>query len=87
MIRDSLPFPSPSNAPDTVTETDDTIKPILISRRASLPNAIVSGLPVNSPISDCGTAIHRIVPITMTTAIRNSADWKISLTRFDSPAP
>lgn len=35
MTNDSFPFPSPSKAPDTVTETDDTINPILMSLSAS----------------------------------------------------
>lgn len=56
MTNDSFPFPSPSKAPDTVTETDDTINPILMSLSASLPSRIVSGFPVNRPISACGTA-------------------------------
>ena len=87
MTNDSFPFPSPSKAPDTVTETDDTINPILMSLSASLPSQIVSGFPVNRPISACGTAIQRIVPITITITIRNNADRKISFTLFDSPAP
>ena len=87
ITNDSFPFPSPSNAPDTVTETDDAINPMLIRRSASFPNCIVSGLLVNNPMSVCGTAIQSIVPITMTPAINTSADRKISLTRFDSPAP
>ena len=40
MTNDSFPFPSPSKAPDTVTETDDTINPILMSLSASLPSRI-----------------------------------------------
>ena len=35
ITNDSFPFPSPSNAPDTVTETDDAINPMLIRRSAS----------------------------------------------------
>ena len=36
MMRDRVPFPSPSNAPEDVTETADTIKPALMMRRACL---------------------------------------------------
>ena len=51
IISDGTPLPSPSSEPEAVTDTDDTINPALIMRRAVSPAAMTSGLSVNIPIS------------------------------------
>ena len=35
--KEGVPFPGPSNAPEEVTETDETIKPAPMIRRAVSP--------------------------------------------------
>ena len=60
--RDGSPSPSPSSAPEAVTETADTIKPRLIKCRAVIPSWRVSGLEVNSPNSLSGMNQERMVP-------------------------
>ena len=57
MIKEENPLPSPSKAPEAVTETADTIKPRQIMCRARVPSAIVSGFAVKSAIS--GFAANR----------------------------
>ncbi len=37
IISEGIPLPSPSSAPDTVTDTEDTINPALIILRQQLP--------------------------------------------------
>ena len=56
MAREGSPFPSPSRAPERVTDTAETTKPRLITRRATAPMATVSGLAVNRPMSWAGMA-------------------------------
>ena len=48
---EAVPLPSPSSAPQEVTETEDTRKPAQMIRRAVFPAEMVSGLVVNIPIS------------------------------------
>ena len=43
IVSDGPPIPSPSSAPEAMTETAETINPRLMIRRASLPAATVSG--------------------------------------------
>ena len=62
IISDGMPMPSPSSAPDEVTDTAEIIKPIQIRRSAVLPMAIVSALSVKSPMSLAGKSAHMIVP-------------------------
>ena len=73
MMRDRVPFPSPSNAPEDVTETADTIKPALMMRRAVCPARIVSGLSVNSPISCPADVRHATVPKSIMIPLIHSA--------------
>ena len=49
--NEGMPFPSPSSAPEDVTETAETIKPAPMIRRAVFPIWIVASVWVNSPIS------------------------------------
>lgn len=49
--NEGVPFPSPSSAPEDVTETAETRKPALMIRRAVSPVWIVASVCVNSPIS------------------------------------
>jgi len=51
MTRDFSPMPSPSNAPEAVTDIVDMINPRQIMRSAVLPACIVLGLVENSSIS------------------------------------
>ena len=69
---EALPRPSPSSAPQDVTDTEETRKPAQMIRRAVLPAAIVSGLVVNIPISCPGTVRQMIVPISMITPLIHS---------------
>lgn len=62
MTRDFSPMPSPSNAPEAVTDIVDMINPRQIMRSAVLPACIVLGLVENSPISWPGIIRHIIVP-------------------------
>ena len=49
MTSDSAPLPSPSSAPETVVETAEMTKPMLMMRRAVCPAAMVWGFWVNVP--------------------------------------
>ena len=51
ITREGLPIPKPSRAPLEMTDTEETINPTLIMRKAMLPAAIVSGLVENNPIN------------------------------------
>ena len=62
IISDGMPMPSPSSAPDQVTDTAEITKPIQIRRSAVLPMAIVSAFSVKSPMSLAGKSAHMIVP-------------------------
>ena len=59
-------MPSPSSAPDEVTDTAEITKPIQIRRSAVLPMAIVSAFSVKSPMSLAGKSAHMIVPVSYT---------------------
>ena len=48
IISDGMPMPSPSSAPDEVTDTAEITKPIQIRRSAVLPMAIVSAFSVKA---------------------------------------
>lgn len=61
-------MPMPSRAPEDVTDTEDTIKPALMMRRAAAPAWLVSGFSVKSPIRRRGTVRQTRVPATMMTA-------------------
>ena len=62
MIREGVPFPSPSSAPQEVIDKVDTRKPALMILRARLPAWMVWGFSVNSPISCPGISRQIIVP-------------------------
>ena len=62
IINDGIPFLSPSNAPQQMTDTDEAINPILITFNAVIPFCIVTAFSVNNPISCPGIAKHIIVP-------------------------
>ena len=87
MQRDGTPFPSPSKAPEQVTDTADIMKPRLIIRSAVTPFASVSDWLVNNPISHAGTAQESTIPTAMTPAVRARVVWKIFRTLNFSPAP
>ena len=80
-------MPSPSRAPEKVTETAETINPALIIRRAWAPIWTVCALEVKSPISRSGTVRQRTVPTTIIRALIHRAVPQIFLTRRISPAP
>ena len=63
--NEGMPFPSPSSAPEDVTETAETIKPAPMIRRAVFPVWIVASVWVNSPISWPGISRHITVPSTI----------------------
>ena len=56
IINDGIPFLSPSNAPQQMTDTDEAINPILITFNAVIPFCIVTAFSVNNPISCPGIA-------------------------------
>lgn len=87
IYREGVPFPSPSRAPQQVTETADTMKPRLMMCRAVTPIQTVSVLAVNNPIRLSGISQESIVPMTMTPAVSARVVWKIFFTRVFSPAP
>ena len=64
-MRDGNPIPSPSKAPELVTETEDTRNPRQIIRRAEEPIFMVAGVVVNRWIRVPGMHKHRTVPIAM----------------------
>ena len=69
MTRDCVPFPSPSKAPEAVTDTEEMIKPALMMRSAVPPAAIVSAFSVNSSIRPRDATRHKIVPSAIMTAL------------------
>lgn len=73
MIKDGLPMPKPSKAPHEMTETAETINPILMIRRAALPAMMVSVLVENKPISCPGISQHNTVPAVIMQAERTRA--------------
>ena len=87
IMRDWVPFPSPSNAPEDVTETADTINPALMMRRAVCPARIVSGLSVNTPISCLAHVSHATVPRSIMIPLIHRVIPYIFLTLPCSPAP
>ena len=72
MIREGVPFPKPSSAPQAVTDTAETRKPALMIRRAVFPARTVSALEVNSPINCPGTARQITVPMIIMTLLMAS---------------
>ena len=87
ITRDWVPLPSPSNAPQAVTEIADGINPTQMILSAVVPIFTVSGFSVNIPISDADAARQRIVPASMIIPFRQREIPKIFFTRFVSPAP
>ena len=69
MTSDCVPLPRPSSAPAEMTDTDDTIKPMLMRRSAVSPAAMVASDEVNSPISVSGTSRQMSVPAAMITPL------------------
>ena len=69
MTSDCVPLPRPSSAPAEMTDTDYTIKPMLIRRSAVSPAAMVASDEVNSPISVPGTSRQMSVPAAMITPL------------------
>ena len=63
IISEGIPLPSPSSAPEAVTDTEDTINPALIILKAAAPADIVVSLEVNNPISVSGIHKHTAVTI------------------------
>ena len=63
--KEGAPFLSPSNAPQEVTETAETINPAPMMRRAVSPAWIVAYVWVNSPINWPGISRHIAVPSTI----------------------
>lgn len=68
MTKEGTPFPNPSKAPEEVTETDETMKPPLMIRRAVAPADMVSRLDVKRPISCPGRIRQIAVPRIMIAA-------------------
>ena len=60
--KEGTPFPSPSSAPEEVTETAETINPAPMMRRAVSPAWIVVSVWVNSPINRPGISRQITVP-------------------------
>ena len=87
IISEGKPLPSPSRAPEAVTDTDDTIKPALIIFKADTPAVIVFSLLVNKPISVPGIHKHIMVPMHMIIMTIVVAVVYIFLTRLYSLAP
>lgn len=87
ITRDGIPIPKPSKAPQEVTETDETINPVLIIRSAVVPAWIVSIFEVNRLISCVGIRRHKMVPNTIMIVISDRAVVYIFLTLLYSPAP
>ena len=54
IINDGIPFLSPSNAPQQMTDTDEAINPILITFNAVIPFCIVTAFIVSHFIGAVG---------------------------------
>ena len=80
-------MPRPSSAPLEITETEETINPMLIIRRAVLPTAIVSALVENNPINWLGINQQSMVPAVMIQTESISATRYILCTLSYSFAP
>lgn len=65
MAKEGPPMPSPSRAPQEMTDTAETRKPRLMIYRARAPAATVAGEREKSPASSPGTAQHTTVPAAM----------------------
>ena len=65
MHRDGIPAPSPSKAPQQITETQEKINPRLMIRRAFVPMAIVSGVDVKICMSIPGAIQQSKSPASM----------------------
>ena len=87
MISECTPFPRPSSAPLQITDTDEAMKPRLMTLSATLPACIVTGFAVNSPISCPGTARQITVPTVIITSTRIRPSRKLLCTRLCSHAP
>ena len=72
MMSEGVPMPSPSSAPEEVTDTAETMKPALMMRSAVAPASMVAGSSANSPISHFGAARNSAVPTTMMQALIRS---------------
>ena len=73
MLMDGNPLPSPSNAPEHVTDTQEAKKPKLIICSALTPICIVSVFVVNNPIKADGNIQDNKVPTSMTAAVNSNA--------------
>ena len=69
IIREGRPIPSPSRAPEEITETVEARKPMLMIRRAEVPAEMVSLPEVNRLISSEGIAWQRTVPKTIIVSV------------------
>ena len=87
IIKEENPLPKASRLPDTVIDTEEIIKPILIILKAVSPIEIVSGLAVNKPINFSGINKQRTVPSAITVNIIERAVLNIFLTLVYSSAP
>ena len=87
ITSDWVPLPSPSNAPEAVTETADGINPMLIILSAAVPSLTVSGFSVNNPINGADATKQIIVPASMIIPFRQRESPNIFFTLFVSPAP
>ena len=87
ITSEGVPLPSPSSAPEAVTETAETKKPALMMRSAVSPARMVSGVCVNRPISCPGITRQTTVPSSMIAPLMHSTTRKICRTRPCSPAP
>ena len=85
--KEGVPFPSPSNAPEDVTETAETINPAPMMRKARRQRQMCIRDRVNSPINCPGISRHITVPNTIMIPLMHKTILKIWLTRWCSPAP
>ena len=70
IINDGIPFLSPSNAPQQMTDTDEAINPILNYFQCCNSFLYRHSISVNNPISCPGIAKHIIVPTDIITSTR-----------------
>lgn len=69
--KDGIPIPSPSSVPEETTDTEETMNPALMIRRAVLPIRMVASLEVNRCISQSGKIRHSPVPPIIMAIISN----------------
>ena len=87
IIRDAVPFPRPSRAPDSITGTDEMMNPALMILMAEAPMLTISASLVNIPIRRPGIRRHTAVPASIIQATVMVAIFTISRTRSFLPAP